>query len=219
MICPHCGRDIGGNWQPIQSAQFHAAPWNQTAPLPAFTGSYERRAPARAPEFIGDVAVPATQSLITAGVGAIIGGAIGGWPGAAIGGGLVWSVTWFVLLGEHRRGLWIVERITNRDLDGDGVKGEPAPRQPLRVEIAQGRQVRLLDLPVSDEKLETLASAVLEDNKPFSRRGLADVLTPDEYDQVSAAMLTAGLLISRGTGKTAGVELTHAGRAMLRKFL
>jgi hypothetical protein len=50
------------------------------------------------------------------------------------------TVAWLLLLGEHRRLMWSVERVLGADLDGDGVKGEPDERVVL-VNSEQSRQI------------------------------------------------------------------------------
>ena len=197
--------------------------------------SYEKRRPVRAATVPADVTVPALQSVfsgvatgILAGAGAAVAQAEGAWLWGLMGGAVGMGVTWLVVLREHRQGLWEVERLVGRDLDGDGVVGDPAAkREPMSVELVErdraGRLRRLRFVKwsgVTDEELLGLAKAVVVDEVPFSRRELAEVLSPDKYRVVSRAMVRGGLLRYRnGKNDRNGVELTASGRAVMRKYV
>ena len=190
-------------------------------------GSWERRQPARRAEFGGDVLVPLTQGLITGVAAGAVGGLLSGsWTGAVVAGVCVFGVTWVTLLLDHRRALWTVERVTGRDLDHDGVVGEPEQRghncdhspPTVRVELAEdhdgGHRLRWFELPIDDHKLSKVAHAVLQEGAAFSRRGLAGVLSQHEYERLSSAMLDGGLLVDVGGNKRV---LSGSGRALLRR--
>ena len=180
--------------------------------------TWERKEPARPADLAGDVLVPLAQAGVTGLVGGIIGGLVGGLAAGAVVGGLTFSTTWLVLLADHRRSLWLVERLTGRDLDPDGHVGAPA--RTVRVETIErtrrGGQIRYTDLPVSDEKLKDVARAVLVKHANFSRPGLADVLTQTEYHKLAAAMVKAGLLAELPGNRR---ELQAAGRILLKRML
>lgn len=240
--CPHCNNLIelskaapvapGDGWRRIVTSELQQAtgtPWGAPAATgaPADFASYERRQPAREPSLQGDVIVPAAQSVLTGlavGVpGAAVLGLLGYQTGEALttGAGLALFTiagTWLVKLGLHERLLWLVEVATGRDFDGDGATGQPAPVAPVRIELAQGPRTRLVDLPATDAQLSAIATAVLSGGT-FSRRGLADIVNESEYKALVGAMLAGGLLASRGNGGNAGVELTSAGRAVLKKVV
>lgn len=240
--CPLCGAPK--NWRELikHHAKHEPAwrPWEERRHSPFALGSvadlpagseYERRRPIRDPHIESDVVTPGLQALISGLVGGILGGAIA----AAAGGGRPWAVglasgagilglSWFALLKENRALLWEVERIIGADIDGDGVAGpvsvnhEPEPRV-TRVEVtekANGRtRMRYVDVPLTDQELTKLAQAVLVRREPFSRRGLADVLSQSKYASVYQAMLDGGLIHDVGNGN----ELSGPGRAFLRQYL
>ena len=206
--------------------------------------SYERKRPSREPTFQADVAVPVLQSAVSGVVTGILGGATASVAGVshpwligltASAAGL--GLAWVVILREHRQALWEVERFVAADLDRDGHVGLPSPesfgpgtkgsREPVRVEVIQRdsrghlRQLRWLDLPptVTEPMLERLARAVLVDGTDFSRRKLNPILSAEAYGLLAARLLQGGLLRYKGRGENAGVELTPAGRAFLRRYL
>ncbi len=201
--------------------------------MPAYV---ERRTPQRA-TIDGDVLVPLLQALS---LGFALGLAAGtlvlllGGPMADLRGGELWSwagriaggaaaVTLAVALvrfiAEHRALLWQIESMTGRDLDGDGEIGEP--ETVVRVELVDkaAKQVRYVDLPLSDDKVRDVARACLRLGAAFSRPALCDdmhALSQAEYHKLAGAMVDAGLARDLPGNKR---ELTGAGRAVLGKWL
>lgn len=217
-VCPLCKRPIdehNAGWQAKSQQVYPMGSGGRVELAPGMT--WERQTPARSAGVGSDVAVPFLQSAITACAGGIAGGVLFGWPGVAIGGGVIFSATWLTLLRSHRAALWITERILGADLDGDDVIGEPST---VRVEVVEsnGRQARMqwLDLPISDAQLAEVARVILVQEANFSRPGLADVLSQNEYHKLALAMVNAGLLVDLPGNRR---ELTAAGRALLRQTL
>jgi len=98
----------------------------------------ERAAPSRAANLASDLLVPLGQALVTGGLLAglavfLLGELAPGWDvnrwkvWAALALGIS-AVAWLLLLGQTRRLLWSLERVTGLDLDRDGQAGEPAER-------------------------------------------------------------------------------------------
>ena len=203
--------------------------YEEAAAIPA--PSIERRTPAATGPgtFEADVVVPLAQAAITGLVlGTLAGGVAtvaGARQAAAIGaavGGLVLAGVWVLLLSDRRALLWNIETTIHRDLDHDGTVGEPEPPPLTRLELVDPgkRQIRYVDVPLSDQQLEALARAVLRPGATFSRRSLPDgLLSPEVYGDLVSTLLGAGLLLRRGRGLEAGVELTAAGRSWLRRYL
>jgi hypothetical protein len=241
--CPLCGAPQ--NWRDLlhaKSGQDAAwRPWEKRSytafglaveEIVAAGAEYERRRPVRDATLESDVAAPALQALIT-GVtaGACIGAvaAVAQWqrPGAiglAAGTGVL-SLTWWALLRDHRRLLWEIERVAGTDLNGDGHVGDPRhvdvhpePRT-TRVEITERRpghtRMRFVDVPLSDRELERIAHAVFVQKENFSRRGLSDIISQEDYAATYNAMLEGGLIAHIGNSN----ELTAAGRNFLRQYL
>ena len=131
---------------------------------------------------------------------------------------VVLAVALVLFVAQHRALLWQIESMTGRDLDGDQVIGEP--ETVVRVELVDkaAKQVRFVDLPVSDAKLADVARA-LNTGSAFSRPALVDqrrALSQGEYHALAKAMLDAGLVRDLAGNKR---ELTPPGRALMRRLL
>ena len=211
-------------WAGWERRTFSAFGAGAVASVPAGV-EWERRRPVRSVGLESDVIAPGLQSTISglvAGVVATVGATAAAWPrpalvGVGVGAGVL-GVVWFALLRLNRGLLWEVERVTGKDLDGDGLVGDPAPRE-TRVEVVErgnGRtRMRFVDVPLSDHELERLARAVLVRRERFSRRGLSEVLSQSQYQDVYQRMIDGGLLRPDGRG----VELSPSGRAFLGQYL
>lgn len=191
----------------------------------------ERRRPARGASIESDVAVPGLQAAISgllSGV-AVLALALGfGWDSplriAAAVAIAVTILTWIGLLSAHRRLLWELEEIRNRDIDGDGEIGRPEPPQPepiTRVEVIDegGHRIRWFDVPLEDRDLERLARALLVERRALARRHLDDIIAEDQYTDVLDALIEGDAVRLKGKSRQAGVELTAVGRAFLRQYL
>jgi hypothetical protein len=75
------------------------------------------------------------------------------------------------------------------------------------------------DLPVSDAALARIAECVLDRGVPFTRTGLKSVIDETSYRGLEEAMLRAGLLRQVRDDDPERVDLTAAGRAILRHYL
>ena len=187
----------------------------------------------RAATLESDVAVPGAQAAmlgVAVGLGAgvivlLLGGPVFGlrgadlwsWSGRIAGvvcvGTLAASLV--LLVVDQRKLLWWAESVTGADLDRDGSTGKP-PRTTIQVTDPTKRHMRLVDLPLSDDRLTNVAREVLANGAAFSRRGLAGVLSQHEYEQLSKAMLKGGLLVEMPDRTR---ELSGSGRALFRKLV
>jgi hypothetical protein len=248
--CPHCGKPIAvtltksGASVPagyiLNGRQvFHAAATGPAAPAALYEGyDYEKRQPAREPSLQGDVLVPAAQSLLTglalAAPAAALMGLLGYEANTAIftGGGvglLGATGMWLLKMDAHSQLLWMVEKITGRDIDGDDAVGAPERRvepEPVRIESVQekspGKFIGVnIDLPAGVDRglFFVWAAGVVSgetaarDNwigqgKPFGRK---------QYDDLMAAMERIGIIADYGDGK--GRVLTTGGRHRLVNML
>jgi len=180
-----------------------------------------------------DVAVPVLQALAI-GLATAIGLAIatlllGGplahldagetwaWAGRLAGttGGLTWAVATVAFVLQHRRAL----QPARADPGQSHEEGSQEPDEEPEITVVilrseDGKHDQYVKLPASKETLHKLARACLWHGRDFSRRKLADVLSQGQYAKLSKAMKSQGLLREIPTG----YELTHAGRAILRKY-
>ena len=130
---------------------------------------------------------------------------------------------WLVV--DNRRLVWHAEGLMRVDLDKDGVVGRPlmqAERKLITVELTSDkpRFIRYLDLPLTEDQIVRMARAVKAAGWAFSRRVMPEgLMTTETYQEVIAVMLDKGLLVLRGAGPSAGVELTAAGRKVLERCL
>ena len=90
-----------------------------------------------------------------------------------------------------------------------------------RVEIVESKKPNSqIDLPVKEEILCNIASAVLGKKRRFSRRGLApDVISECQFNKLLNIMLEEGLAQYRNDRPQSGIELTHKGKCMFQEFL
>ena len=115
------------------------APWEAEPERPPT----ETRIPARPADLVSDLLVPIGQAAVT---GILLGtvltaGTVLLWPELDVNPLGLWAaltlgiltLAWLVLLLDHRRMLWAVERLINSDLDRDGARGEPEPQERIVV--------------------------------------------------------------------------------------
>lgn len=179
---------------------------------------------------ISAVLVPLAQAVIT---GLFIGLAIGAaaalfalekpgvWGLAA--GCIVMALAW---LAYRSRWSMVVEKALGVDINLDGFIGDPPPEETrtVRIELVQdgGSRGDWIDLPTSPERLALLGDGLLNSGRTFnlsSWTGRGQPFTRREFEALRAALLERGLLVWRTPGSPAqGVELSPAGRAIMRRF-
>ncbi len=220
-----------GGWQSHENRRYDATAAIVRGIESGAVREWERREPiVKKRDFTDGVGVDLARAAVT---GVFVGcgtafalGALPYWvPGFLVGAG----VRWLVSEVDARRQLWRVERVTGRDLDGDGLVGDPdsqAPTQRPGVEVTviekpkrNHARLRYAHLSVDDSKLKGVARAVLDNGVNFSRPGLCDqagVLTQSEYNRLAQELEAGGLLVSLPGNRR---ELTAAGRSLLRRAL
>ncbi|NJO00083.1 MAG: hypothetical protein HC875_41200, partial [Anaerolineales bacterium] len=197
---------------------------------------YERRQPARPASWESDVLVPLAQSAVWGAVGGLL--SIGlpvfitGWPWwtpfpAFV---LSTSLAWWLISADHQRALWIVEKMVNRDLDGDGQTGQPETDAPKSVSLEvthrteAGTFVRMFRFDLHPSITESLfqqwgrqalkngdlTQALWVNRRSFSREAYTDLLDKLE---------SSGLVQRSGSAKNAPYELTRTGQATIRRYL
>lgn len=177
----------------------------------ADAGAFERETPARAADLRSDVLVPLCQ----AGISGLIAGAL--WAGGAwllgadfwlvfvASAGIFGGCAWFILLRDHRRGLWARERREARDLDGDGVVGEPS--RPVLVNPYQGQRARDADKHATE--LAALADFLYGCEGDTSLRTWEPRIGRDQYTAWRDALVSSGWASWRQPGnERAGWELS-----------
>lgn len=240
--CPHCGRTVYLSkigTEPAVRPQMKtlelsmSAPWMSSDDVPARPdfAEWERREPVRAATWESDVIVCWGQAVIS---GAFITMFASGlviwreWPWfvAFIPGAFTAAAVWFVTMSDARSMLRRVETIINRDLDGDGFKGEPVEhRTVIEGRIGDGEHVKDFVLyfdGVEPERIETLFRAALGGaslsepawcgaGKPFSKK---------QFVGVRDRMIDAGLWgWVNDEAHRQGVRVSAAGRALMSRWL
>ena len=181
----------------------------------------ERLRPSRAPSIEADVLVPAGWA---GGLGIIVFGVtvylaiINGyqWHLGCVVSLAVMGLTFLIGIFGLQKTLWMVERISHLDLDGDHVIGQPTVELHTNVhdESDRVRRQYIMDIGVTPEKLRDFCQGVL------GGRGLVvnawtgknNLFSRSEYDRLMAELERAGMIERDGPGANAARKLTQAGR-------
>jgi len=117
-----------------------------------------------------------------------------------------------------------VETISNRDLDGDGVIGEPEP-QTISIEVVNpdNRSLKYLHLPIPEEALRKLCVGLVVHQRPFSEAewtGRGQPFSRAEFREIRAKLLAAGVIAWKDSRhKQQGIEFTAWGRRVMHRAL
>lgn len=230
-LCPYCGKAInltradGGGvpWATLRPFELSTStPWATAHDFPARPdfAEYVRSEPVRAATVESDFSVVFLQAVGSGLFVGLLGGGLAvwlGWPWfAPVASGLVTaSVVWFGALADSRSMLRRVERVVNRDLDGDGDIGPQTVQHEYTVkeQRADGStswQV-LVGLPLEPESLREFARGVLAGRT--STHSWAGVLERKEFEQIRDRLISGGFARWAGRNRNQGWELTHKGRA------
>jgi hypothetical protein len=198
----------------------------------------ERTRPARAQNLESDFLVPlalagATFGIVTIGALWLAWNMRGfTWPMAITAGFIFAGGMWFALVLANRKLLWIVERVANFDLDGDGYTGQPEPpARPVALEIVHKseadsfRQMFRFDLPagVTEDDFREFALGVVNEHRGLAESswtGAGKLFSKAKYNELLNTLDQAGLVRWRNPAAPAqGRELTPAGSRSLRSWL
>ena len=221
MGCPKCGYS-GADWMKREYTGFSFG-----AAAVAAGAEYERRRPVRDANLESDVLTPFLQALITSAASGVCIGALAtlnnvtrsaviGLAGSA--GTLLLS--WLILLRQSRALLWEVETVTGAEEEKPEAEPTEAPGFiETMVRQQNGHSFRLGRIPFTNREARAVASAVLRNGVPFSRRELVAVGAiaddPEHYSAIFNEMLRVGYMEKRGQGGA----LTDSGRDFLRQCL
>jgi hypothetical protein len=174
----------------------------------------------------GQVLVPMAQSAVTAtavgllSVGALV--AVGlDWQQVLTGGlavfGVVFTGQWLYLMTDTRRMLWQVERLINRDLDGDGETGKPGKTLNINVSSTENKNMHMDRLHlegINPDDFVTFAQAVLNGQSMAVNRwtGSAWVWSRSQYDMIMSELERATLVRFVNGQQSQGRELTSKGK-------
>jgi hypothetical protein len=243
--CPHCGQPLAivpaqptyqGWRQPItfnSTAPTITAPLD--APAPAYS-KYERRQPARPATWESDVLVPLAQSAMWGVIGGLLSiglPAFAHWPWwtpfpAFV---LSTSVAWWIISSDHHRALWIVEKMTGRDIDGDGHTGAPKPESAppvisleMTARTEAGTFVKMfrfdLDKSITEALFQQWGREALKNADLTQARWVKrNKFTREAYTDLLDKLEQADLVQRVGSAKNAPYELTREGKQTISRYL
>lgn len=211
------------------------ATWTQQPPRAVGPGlESSTAAPARPAAFVSDVIVPLVQAVVT---GALLAGlcvfllselvavdldGLKVWAGLTLG---ISALSWLWLLGQTRRLLWAVEKLTGLDLDGDQVQGHPQKRT-IDVSVRENGNDRIIGadwLGINDENLIAFAAGVIGAGKGFTEgewgKSPSFPQGINQFRAVKAKLLTAGLIEKiNPNADNSTCRLTASGRAVFGRL-
>jgi len=185
--------------------------------------------------FTSAVGIPLAQSMITCLIAGVITGLLTAinqpedsilYAALATFGSL--GLSWIRAVRRWENWVHTAERRTGRDINGDGIIGnprQPVPATPetVRVELIEndGRQMTFADLPVSKPKLIALSRYILNGGT-FSINGLSGQgksFSRPELEALRDELIKRGFMRWRNPkAPNQGVDFTRGGHALLRTF-
>jgi len=217
---------LGGDWETRQMRDY--AVGAEVGP----GVEYERTQPIGRMNMISDVTTPLAWSFVTAvlvGVASLVvvflsqGSrfALSPWAAVAVF-IIVLILSWFIRSDLATKLLYITERITGQDLNGDDTVGEPQRYEIAFTEQkAGGLWMGLVPLPrgIDPSMAQTWARAVMTGTSPTVGRwtGTGKMFTRGQYDEFCDHLVNRGLL-REGRGNTPR-SLTKKGQAAFGEFV
>jgi len=226
--CPYCHQSVAlipvgfanrPDRYPITLESAAVTPW--AMPPAAAASDYQKITPIARLE-PRDITTAIYDSGVSFALVALAGGAISyaaGWPwlvspasGLAV---AIWR--YFGGLSLARSLLEVVETITQKDIDKNGIVGKPAP--VVKVEVKNQRKWQFATLPGKQEALIALAQAITA-GESFAERTATDKgLTQEQYSDLRDVFIDRGWAVwNHPTRRQAGVALTVSGKMVLRSI-
>lgn len=249
--CPHCGHPLAivparpaysypaGNaldWPQEATLQSTTSTPLEPAPLVPTYSKWERRQPARPATWESDFLVPLAQSAVWGLIGGVLAVSlpvfVEGWPWwtPLLAFMLSTSLAWWIISADHQRALWIVEKIINRDIDGDGQAGEPEPenQKSISLEVTHKNEAGIFLKMFRFDLYESITESLFQEwgREVLKREDLTQArwvsrtkFNREAYTDLLDKLEKAGLVQRAGNAKNASYELTHAGKHTIRRYL
>jgi hypothetical protein len=173
-----------------------------------YEDTVEYRAPARSASPASDVLVPFLQSAITGAVfGLVVGVPSESLRTGAIAFAVVFCLSWTVLLFDHRRLLWAIERVVDQDIDRDERIGKPEPPGTVVIDGRRVGDARAAERKRADIlRFVNVVWSLQQANRPFGQKALRgrhlihQDVTDEFHAEVGAKLVAAGFAERSGTG-------------------
>jgi hypothetical protein len=226
----HRWHNYGSDFRPGRGGPWDEwRPYQEASGIPGDIAELTRERPARGMTWQGDFLVPLAWSAVS-GFFALTGSLsltlAFHWP---VDGAIVFSLAagflaaggvWAWRLTTHSRSMWDIERIINRDLDGDGAVGQPVTRVEVTMpKPGGGGSMHFIDIAgVEADDLQAFFRAVGAGGSLTvgSWAGAGKPFTRPQYDALMAKLEGAGLIENRGGN--VGRVLSKSGRAVFKRL-
>lgn len=227
--------DAYNNYKQVRKSEFE----NAVDTIPALPGPVrqdrpmefeaERVRPSRPPSIESDVLVPFGWAFV---VGVL---SFGISLYVVLANGFLWHLSCLVTMAVMgfvfivgifgiQKTLWLVERITHIDLDGDNVVGQPQTVDMsvwVQNERDKERKIYRADLGVSPEQLQRFARGIAEGRSLAVSAwvGKNNTFSRSEYDRLMAELERLEMVERDGAGANAPRVLTDAGQQAIEQLL
>lgn len=136
---------------------------------------------------------------------------------------IITFVTWAFMLWRWHILTGPFERILQRDLNGDGVIGDPSPPQPYRLWIRENPQTQTqMILPCTQDQVTTMAQLVTN-GVPFTEANFTGRNRPfsqNQFREIRIALVKSGMIVQRNSKtEKQGFDWTERGLAWIDHVL
>ena len=208
-----------------------ATPWQRNAWRPPSGApptieplEYTTSQPIRVPTVGSDVAVPFLQSLATGAFVGLVSGTLAiwqswAWPVPVVLAALAAATMWFVSLSDTRGLLRKVETFVNRDIDQDGIVGEPE-RVIHEYHVKDDGQTgahwqMMISLDIDPDRLRQFAKGLVVEERSTSTNGWVGekgLFERTEFERLRDELISRGFA-KWSKSKNRGWHLTAKGEA------